>query len=160
MRCVDAKLLTVQQCATLGAFSLSTGNRLRNEWIEHGGALGPPKLGSMAGRPRSMSSAAVEAIADMLKVQEDLSLRDIQELLVRLGYERFSLSLLSRQLKRMGLSRKDIARPPASASASASGSTSRSEAPESSQSGSLARSKANGMGQSNGAPSLSRHGNQ
>lgn len=108
MRCVDANLLSVAQCATLGAFSLSTGNRLRLEWLENGHALGPPKLGGLAGRPRSISTEATQAIRDMLKTQEDLTLRDIQGILVTLGFESFGLSLLSRQLKRMGLSRKEV----------------------------------------------------
>ncbi|PWN18007.1 hypothetical protein BCV69DRAFT_301747 [Microstroma glucosiphilum] len=146
MRCVDANLLTVQQCASLGAFSLSTGNRLRNEWLEHNCSLGPPKTGFMSGRPRSMNPAAVEALKDVLKLKEDITLKEIQQILIRFGFESFSISLLSRQLKRMGLSKKEVAKAQLlSESGGVSGTS------QSLQSGSFARPKAKAKRKDRGA---------
>lgn len=106
MKCVDDGTLTIQDCIEKGAFSLSTAKRLRREWLANGMSLAPKKRGGELGRPRKMSTEACQTLQDIVVAERSLYLTEIQQLLESYDHGHFTTSLIARQLKRMGLTRK------------------------------------------------------
>lgn len=106
MRLLDSETVTIEDLVANKAFSFRTAIRLRWAWLYHGRALPPPIPRRRLGRRRMVEPWMLHYIEALLRRNPTLTLRELQDTLVRAGSAYFSRAMLSLMLKRMGLTRK------------------------------------------------------
>ncbi|PWN28041.1 hypothetical protein BDZ90DRAFT_259870 [Jaminaea rosea] len=107
MRLVDDGLLDLKGVAKGGPMSLRTARHLRSLWIAGNHSLAEPRR---QGRPRKLSSKALDALRTICQQDKNMPLQDMQDSMHAQGYGTIDKSTLSRTRKHLGLATRSFVR--------------------------------------------------
>lgn len=108
MLLIDAKVATMDDILLTGVYSKRTYQRIRSEWLAHGHALANHPPTSRRGRPRAFTPGALRYVQSLLARTTCLRLEELQRRLRIADHGDYTVSTISRTLKRLGLSKKKL----------------------------------------------------
>lgn len=103
---IDRGALTTKVAAEVAKCSLKTIERHRREWRANGNQLAPEKLGYTLGRPRKLPQDAVLTIKALVEDDPLITFDEIADDMVDIGFEPMNDAMISRTLKRLGITRR------------------------------------------------------
>lgn len=106
MRAVDAGVMDVARAAEFAQCDPKTMQRHRKQWLLHDRKLPPEKLGHLLGRPRQLSIEALAALEGIIEYDPLVTMEEIHDDMVDLGYGSISNTLISRTKKRLGITQR------------------------------------------------------